>query len=322
MKNLFIYIPTYNRPEAIRTQLCALAPQVAKNQSRVRVLVNDNASSNYSFDEVINDFSIYKNIKFQKNGGNIGGNANISLGFVFSQPDEFLWILSDNDIVTESALDYLLPLLEDKVDFFCFLDSDQEPVEIDYSWSNGWQTPMDWRMGLISDALYNTNTVKNSIDQAFYFHNSSFPHLAVGCAAAKKQGIVRFKLLPRSKINSELYRSDESPTDYSLAHVGMPLLAALFPPAEAKSFSINWLRSGWMDMYGNRKRHYHLYLQTRATLGYHGGWVAKSMMLWMGPGYFILNPICIFKQKCIEIFKKRLSPQMLEKLKKLRRKFG
>jgi GT2 family glycosyltransferase len=108
MKNLFIYIPTYNRPKAIRTQLCALAPQVAKHQSRVRVLVIDNASSDYSFDEIIDDFSIYKNIKFQRNCGNIGGNGAIALGFAFAQADEFLWILSDHDIVTASALDYLL----------------------------------------------------------------------------------------------------------------------------------------------------------------------------------------------------------------------
>ena len=180
---------------------------------------------------------------------------------------------------------------------------------------------MDWRMGLISDALYNFNSVKTSIDEAFYFHNSSFPNLAVAFAAAKKKGVVKFKLLPRKKINNELFRSDECPTDYSLSQIGMPLLAALFPPAEAKSFSINWLRSYWMDMYRNRKRHYHVYLQTRAMLAYYGGWVTKSMMFWMGPGYFIFNPIYVFKRKCIEIAKNKLSTKMIEKLKNLRGKF-
>ena len=321
MKSLFIYIPTYNRPEAIQMQLRALAPQVARYPSKVRVLVNDNASENFSFDEMVKDFVQYENIQFHRNGGNIGGNANIALGFAFAREDEFLWILSDNDIVTDSSLDYLLPFLDDKIDFFCFLDSDQEPVEVDYLWANGWQTPMDWRMGLISDALYNFNSVKSSIDEAFYFHNSSFPHLAVACAAAKKKGVVKFKLLPRKKINNELFRSDECPTDYSLSQIGMPLLAALFPPAEAKSFSINWLRSYWMDMYRNRKRHYHVYLQTRAMLAYYGGWVTKSMMFWMGPGYFIFNPIYIFKRKCIEIAKNKLSTKMIEKLKNLRGKF-
>ena len=81
MKKLFIYIPTYNRPEAIQMQLRALAPQVAKYPSEVRVMVNDNASTKYSYDEMVKDYIQYENIHFHRNGGNIGGNANIALGF-------------------------------------------------------------------------------------------------------------------------------------------------------------------------------------------------------------------------------------------------
>ena len=62
MKSLFIYIPTYNRPEAIQMQLRALAPQVARYPSKVRVLVNDNASENFSFDEMVKDFVQYENV--------------------------------------------------------------------------------------------------------------------------------------------------------------------------------------------------------------------------------------------------------------------
>ncbi|MDC0975662.1 glycosyltransferase [Alphaproteobacteria bacterium] len=318
MKKLFIYLPTYNRPNAVRTQLRALAPQVVKHQSKVRVLVNDNASDSFLFDEIINEFSQYENIKFHRNAGNIGANGNTVVGFILSQPDEFLWLLSDNDIIKDTAVDYILQSLDERVDFYCFVDSIKEPVEVDHSWESGWQTPMEWRMGLTSDALYNVNTVQSSIEDGFYYHNASFPHLAIACSAAKKKGIVKFKLLPRDKINKTFFPSDECPTIYSLAQVCMPLLVSLFPPREAKSFSLTWLSKHGLDMYRNRKQHYHLYLQSRATLLHYGGLATRFMLFWMWMVYLVASPIIDIRQRCIAIAKQRLSPKAIEKLKSLR----
>ena len=319
MKKLFIYLPTYNRPNAVRTQLRALAPQVVKYPTEVRVLVNDNASDSFPFDEIINEFSQYENIKFHRNGGNIGANGNTVVGFVLSQPDEFLWLLSDNDIIKDTAVDYLLQSLDERIDFYCFVDSVKEPVEVNHSWESGWQTPMEWRMGLTSDALYNVNTVQSSIEDGFYYHNASFPHLAIACSAAKKKGIVKFKLLPRDKINKNFFPTDECPGIYSLAQVSMPLLVSLFPPSEAKSFSLMWLSKNGVHMYRNRKLHYHVYLQSRATLAYYGGWSARVMLYWMWLVYLVANPMIDVRQRFIAVAKRRLSPTALEKLKSLRR---
>lgn len=318
MNKLFIYIPTYNRPDALGTQLAALAPQIVDLPEKVRLLVSDNDSGGELFLELTRKYAPYRNIEFRRNAGNIGGNANIALGFVFARNDEFLWLLSDNDIISDTAVHYILGVLDERVDFCCFNDSVKEPTDVAYPWESGWQTPMDWRMGLISDALYNMNTVKNSIDAAFYYHNSSFPHLAVACAAARSKGTVKFRLLPRERININLFRSDESPTDYSLAQVCMPLLVPLFPPAEAKSFSRRWVRRHVVDMYRNRKSHFHLYLQSKATLTYYGGWAARLMLYAGWPAYlldYLFRPI---RQKCVEVAKQRLSPTTQNKLKKLR----
>ena len=318
MSKLFIYIPTYNRPDALRTQLSMLLPQVAKFSDTVRILINDNASDKPII-EFQEKYSSNKNIEFRSNAGNIGANANIAIGFIFARANEFIWILSDNDIVTDNAVEYILGLLDDKIDFFCFNDSVKEPTVVDYDWKKGWLIPMEWRMGLISDALYNINSVKDSIDAGFYFHNSSFPHLAVGCAAAKKKGMVKFKLLPRKKINNDLFISDECPTDYSLAHVCMPLLVALFPKHEAKSFSLMWLRKHGIDLYRNRNRHYHLFLQSKATLAYYGGWQARVLLLLMWPAYLIAKPVTSVRKKLITYAKERFSEATIDKLKNFRR---
>jgi GT2 family glycosyltransferase len=130
---LFIYIPTYNRPNAIRAQLSALAPQVANHKDRVRVLVSDNASPHGIYDDLQKEFGT-DYIRFRKNAGNIGGNANIMLGFVFAKSDEFLWILSDNDIVTPTAIEYLISQLRTDIDFICAAEDIEEEEEIIYDW--------------------------------------------------------------------------------------------------------------------------------------------------------------------------------------------
>src|SRR5450830_708666 len=123
MAKLFIYIPTYNRPESLEKQLSALLPQVRNFPDEVRVLVSDNASEKYAEEDVLQHHARLSNVELRRNGGNIGANANIALGFAFARPDEFLWILSDNDIVTPNAVEYVLSMLENSVDFYCFVDN-------------------------------------------------------------------------------------------------------------------------------------------------------------------------------------------------------
>jgi GT2 family glycosyltransferase len=48
-KKLFIYIPTFNRPEALNRQLDVLLPQVIVYKDKVRILVRDNNSETKYF---------------------------------------------------------------------------------------------------------------------------------------------------------------------------------------------------------------------------------------------------------------------------------
>lgn len=317
MNKLFIYIPTYNRPKALKAQLSALLPQVESFPQQVRILVNDNSSDD-PLENVFDKYLSSSNIQFRQNVGNIGGNANIALGFIYAQPDEFLWILSDNDIVTSQAVAYILNLLNKEIDFYCFNYSIEEPTEIEHLWADGCQSPMDWRLGLISDGLYNVNSIKGSIDAAFYYHNSSFPHLAVAFSAMKMKGSARFGLLPRAKINNAMFSSAESPTDYTLANVCMPFLTTLFPLKEAESFSILWLRNHGVDFYLQRKCRYHLYLQSKAILAYYGGWRAKFLLMLVAPVCSVAIPIRIIRKCLLAFIKKYFSASIVNLLKKYR----
>lgn len=321
MVKLFIYLPTYNRPESLRRQLSALLPQVEKFPQDVRVLICDNDSSKYSQEEILRGLPVLKNVEVRRNGGNIGGNGNIALGFVFAQPDEFLWILSDNDIVLPNAVAYLLSVLDSDFDFYCFVSNAESEKDVQHDWNSGWQIPMDWRMGLISDALYNMASVRDVVEEAFYFHNCSFPHLAVACAAARKKGITRFRLLHRQKVSADQASSLEQPTDYSLARVCMPLLVPLFPTWEARSFCRKWLWSHGIMLHLNKSRHPHLYIQSKATLRHYGGWLASLLLAGTGLMAFVAAPYLNRRAAIVQKLKLNLSSTNLECAKRVRRLF-
>jgi glycosyltransferase involved in cell wall biosynthesis len=318
MTKLFIYIPTYNRPDALRRQLTVLLPQVEKYSEEVRVLICDNDSSKYSEEDILRGLPSLKNVEVRRNAGNIGANGNISLGFVFAKPNEFLWILSDNDIIKSDAISYLLSNLDISKDFYCFVNEIDRITDIQFDWNSGWQIPMEWRMGLISDALYNMVSVRDVLGDAFYFHNSSFPHLAVACSAAKKKKKTNFRLLPRQNINADEASPKEEPTDYSLAQVCMPLLVPLFPTWEAKSFSRKWLWIHGVQLHFNKSKHPHLYIQSKSTLRHYGGWGATVLLWGTEVAAIIATPYLKNRDVIVQKLKKYLSSSNLNRAKRVR----
>lgn len=313
MINLFIYIPTFNRPDALSKQLAALAPQIEQYQNSIRLIIRDNCSDNKNISKLKALYSNYKNIKFEENFGNIGGNANIALGFVFAKANEFLWILSDNDLIAHNAVENLLRILSLDIDFVVCNFEVSEPKVSAWKWEDGWETPMDWRMGLISDTLFNTNTFRDVSDAAFYFHNSSFPHLAVACKAAMQKGVVNFMLVPHQFIHQDILDSAESPTDYSLARVGMPLLLQLMPKKPGARFARTWAKGSAHFLYLNREKYPSEFIASRHLLVQYGGFVVRLYLL-IG---FIGSKLYPYKRRLIELIKQRLTHTQQEQMRKL-----
>lgn len=261
--NLFVYIPTYNRSRALMMQLSALVPQVEKYSGKIRVLVNDNASPDDCYFEHREKFSS-PFVEFRRNGANIGGNANIALGFVFAKPQEALWILSDNDIVADDAVEKLLPHLVDDFDLICQRPEINDAVDVIYKWESGWDEPLKSETGRISAVIYNVEKFAAYADMGFYYHNSSFPHLAVILSRAKAVSEIKFRLIQNLYTDREDLRN--TLTEYSLSHVGFPLLAELMPPDKAIGFCWGWLMEHWKSFFYYRLYHPCVFRQTIAML--------------------------------------------------------
>ena len=315
---LFIYIPTYRRPQALISQLKVLLPQVSKHP-QVRVIINENDGYVEGSDLAKRMCKDAENITFYRNLGNIGGNANISLGFVFARPNEFLWILSDNDLITDSSIEYVLSKLDPKIDFIAMRNDVTQTADIVHEWTSGFQPIMDWRMGLISDGIYNCNTIKDFIDLSFFYHNSSFPHLAVIAGVLKGLGEARFRFIPRDRIHSELLESNEYKTDYFVAHAGMVQLSFLMPEIERDIFLGNWLIKHGNEFFRSRNEYPYVFSSSIGTIYEIGSNRVKVILFLTRILNTFLRPIYSNKGFLKNIANKYLPVFMIHKLRNLGR---
>ena len=106
---LTIAIPTYNRSKYLAQLLTVLAPQVS-NESRVELIISDNASSDNTA-EVVREF-LQSGLKarYIRNLENVGADANILQCFE-KATGKYVWILGDDDVVIPDGLPKILDYL-------------------------------------------------------------------------------------------------------------------------------------------------------------------------------------------------------------------
>jgi len=269
MIKLFIYIPTYNRPQAIRKQLEVLYPQILKYSINVRLLISDNDTPDGKNDNLLEDFQA-KNIDFRKNPGNIGICANIALGFIFAREDEHLWILSDNDIVKTDALDFLFSEIDNDNTYFVipfkehnaqfYPDNYQKNKIITYKWDDKlWKCScpdknfMWFGIGIdniiaISHGIYSVKQIKHSLSESFKYHNTILPHTAVILGSIRQNTEVTFKLFDKC-IFDQYVTSKENLTDYTFLASAKPQLINLLPKINAKQYAARWIKKSGDALY-------------------------------------------------------------------------
>lgn len=106
---LTIGIPTYNRSHLLKGLLECLIAQVELlvNRSIVQIVVSDNNSIDNT-KSIIEEFTTYEFVEYYCNSQNIGACNNVlKIGNEIAEGD-FCWILGDDDLLRDGAIQYVL----------------------------------------------------------------------------------------------------------------------------------------------------------------------------------------------------------------------
>ena len=107
---LTIAIPTYNRAACLRELLSVLIGQL-KNETRVELIISDNASSDET-PTVVRDFiSRGLQVRYMRNAQNIGPDANFLQCFEQAR-GKYIWLFSDDDLIVPGGVAKILHYCE------------------------------------------------------------------------------------------------------------------------------------------------------------------------------------------------------------------
>jgi glycosyltransferase involved in cell wall biosynthesis len=187
MKQLLIYIPTFERSEILLKQL-----QVISNQksSEFDVIVSNNGSSDKGYFKVA-DFCNKNDFIYSKLPTNIGVCSNIINAFLYVNHYHYIWILSDDDLLKVDSITKTLKILQHDIDFLWFIDDEQmelkilevNSVDIDMSLKKG--------LGLLSALIYKCSYIKDNIYNGYNARISYMPHLAIYLSSIRMHQVAK-----------------------------------------------------------------------------------------------------------------------------------
>ncbi|WP_129101921.1 glycosyltransferase family 2 protein [Arcobacter sp. F2176] len=241
MNKLTIYIPTYNRAESVLKQLNLIK---TINNDNITVIVSDNCSTDRIGYEKVKAFCLNNNILYIKNFVNVGADANIFNGFIVSQNSKYIWILSDDDLLKKDAVERVLEILNNNnfdLLFFTF----HYIENLSYAtWNQADLYNKNIKIsdgsGLISNVIYKSDFIKESIPIGFQHIYTCFAHLAILIDSFYNKTAEIGRIGSSSFFVPETNLPPAISASYSKSYFGFVLLAELFEDKLKKEFIIEW----------------------------------------------------------------------------------
>jgi hypothetical protein len=194
--SLLIYIPTYNRFDRLCEQIDQIYPFL--NKYPINILVSNNSSSDERYMSLKNRYPDEK-VSIITNPVNIGANPNITNGFLYSADYDFLWILSDDDIILGLSIDKIMDLLDKNVDIVYFMMKDIAPGVMECRISDI-VAILNFGLGLVSAVIYRSKTLIPDVRFGYEYITSGFPHLAILFASCDRKGSLKVFHYPYDEI--------------------------------------------------------------------------------------------------------------------------
>ena len=253
MKLLTIYIPSYNRANSLLKQLDAI--NNFRDKTKFKVVANDNCSSDVEGYKNIQEYCLKNSFFYHRNEMNIGADANIFNGFLNSFDSEYIWILSDDDLLKDDALDKILDMLNSNDLDFLFLTHSKIKSLEKHTWTqkdcfeNNIKTSDG--AGLISNVIYKSEFIKEFIPVGFQNIYTCFAHLSVLIASLKNRTANIANIGSYHFFLTDTALPPENSAGYSKSYFGFVLLGELFEDKIKKEF-VDGYSSFWS------LRHWHI----------------------------------------------------------------
>jgi glycosyltransferase involved in cell wall biosynthesis len=210
---LTIAIPTYNRNEILTKNIEKLLPQVT---NECRVIIVDNCSDIPVEDTIKDLLEEYSHIDISviRNRYNIGMTANILKCFG-ECPDPWLWVLGDDDEVTDGAVARILSDIDRKrelhlITYAWDADSFKREQEVITTGIDQFLETFE-TFGVVlflSTSVYNMNKVVGSMSFAHFFQTSYAPHLVMLFMSLGDEGKCAF-----SRDQIVVNKAEETPSE-------------------------------------------------------------------------------------------------------------
>ncbi len=116
---LSICIPTHNRPSSIKNCLDSIYKNSYEQINNYEVCISDNSENNVT-QKIVSSYKSRMPINYLKNTKNINRVKNY-LSVVDMAKGDFIWMIGDDDLLTQFALEKILKLIDEyskKIDFF------------------------------------------------------------------------------------------------------------------------------------------------------------------------------------------------------------
>lgn len=197
---------------------------------------------------------------------NLGADVNIALGFLEAGIDDYLWILSDNDAVSHSALASIAQaFMQDRVVDLVVGVTDKSLEGFQTLRSPVTQNGGSFHVGLISAVVYRWSSFIESTPAAFQSLWSGWGHIALQEHAVRTQSTITVVCLPLDSIAS-LSRGDQTERSVARARQAythsfygggmLDFLGAELAGEDGRRNLSRWWRRHWLYASAYRPRKY------------------------------------------------------------------
>lgn len=193
---LTIAVPTYNRPEQLKTLLASLMPQLT---SRTVLQILDNASD-VPVENVLDNWeslSTPPRLEVIRHPVNIGGAANLLRCYEVCRTP-WLWIIGDDDVVLEGAIDRVLTAIDSTPDAV-LVNFTIDRFRRDRAWRSEGLSEFLQNIDFLDAVIFTPNNILNVfrlwpyLKYGYLYSYSFMPHLATLLKALEAGGGCHFE---------------------------------------------------------------------------------------------------------------------------------